>query len=342
MPSPAATPAGPWVVRPADRGRDNAALCALARRCSQGQRLRFYHHREDFWERCRLQPSAAVLVAESAGRLSGSVTVARKPVWLSGSGWQPVAYVFDLMVAPEERGHGLGRTLVRAARQVYPEACLWYSHILEDNLASCRLFEGEGFTPHPQRLLFHVVLPRLTRRRPPATFRQLAPDAPEAARIDTVLCSRYDFVDGTAGHERLFVDDRRNGQAWGALRVHDAQVFVSLPWYADLVGRVLPGPLRPGRPVRVWSLHHLGGLGPHAGKAIGRLIGAVAWLAAAEGSGALAVPLFANDPRTADLPASALTRLGVRPGATRLYVAGELSRELLATTRPLLLSGRDG
>jgi GNAT superfamily N-acetyltransferase len=330
------------MVRLADPARDNAALCALARRCPQGRRLRFYHDRADFWERCRLQPSAAVLVHEAAAGLTGSVTVARKTVWLSGHGWQPVAYVFDLMVAPDERGHGLGRTLLHAARQVYPDARLWYGHILAENAASRRLFENEGFVPHPEPLLFHVVLPRLTRRRPPPTFRQLSPGDAPAAAVDAALRARYEFVDFTAGHDRLFVLARRQGRAWGALREHDAQVFVGLPWYARCIRRLVPGFPRAGRPIRVWSLHHLGGAGAGTAKAIPQLVGAVAWLAAAEGIDALAVPLFANDPRAADLPASTLTRLGVPPGATRLYVAGELAAGLLATTRPLLLNGRDG
>jgi ribosomal protein S18 acetylase RimI-like enzyme len=334
----AGPPAGTCLVRRAEPARDNAALCALARRCPQGRRLRFYHERDDFWERCRLQPSADVLVAESAGHLLGSVTVGRKPVWLSRSGWQPTAYVCDLMVAPEARGRGLGRALLRAAREASPAARLFYSHILEDNLASRRLFEGDGFAPHPQPLLYHILLPRLSGRRPPSTFRQLPADAPAGTAIDAVLRTRYDLVDATAGHDGLYLDERRPGRAWGAVRRHDAQVFVGLPWYADLLGRLLPGLPRAGRPLRIWSVHHLGG----AGGLVRRLIAAVAWLAAAERIDALAVPVFANDPSAADLPASALSRWGIPPGRTGLYLAGDLRDEVLATTRPLLLSGRDG
>jgi hypothetical protein len=37
-----------------------------------------------------------------------------------------------------------------------------------------------------------------------------------------------------------------------------------------------------------------------------------------------------------------LTRWGVAPGGVRLYVAGESAGRVVAATRPLLVSGKDG
>jgi GNAT superfamily N-acetyltransferase len=158
-------------LRRADPARDSAALCALARRCPQGRRLRFYHHREDYWERARLHADAEVLALDDGGRLAGSVTVARKVLLLGGVP-TPAAYVFDLMVDPDLRGRGLARRLLDACRRACPDARLFYSYILEDNVPSRRLFESEGFTAHPHRLLYHPVLPGLVRRRPPPGFRR--------------------------------------------------------------------------------------------------------------------------------------------------------------------------
>jgi hypothetical protein len=68
---------------------------------------------------------------------------------------------------------------------------------------------------------------------------------------------------------------------------------------------------------------------------------ALAWRAATEGIDVVAVPLFANDPLTAEVAPLTLTHWGIPPGATRLYLVGDLAGQLLAATRPLLMSGRD-
>jgi GNAT superfamily N-acetyltransferase len=330
-----------YLVRPADRAHDNAALCALARRCPQGERLRFYHHRDDFWERCRLHPAALVLAAERDSRVIGSVTLARKELWFAGHGWQPTAYVCDLMVDPGERGRGLGRTLLRGARRFHPDVRLTYSYILEDNTPSRRLFEGEGFTVHPRRLLYHILLPRLARRRPAAGFADVELGAALSAGIDAAFEARYGWRDTTAGNDGLFVRRQGATRAWAALRRHGPQVFVGLPWYAGLLGRVLPLLPRPGRPVHVWSLHHLGASGPRAVAALPALVRGLAGRAAAAGIDAVALPLFENEPLAADLTPITLTRWGIAPGAARLYMAGDLADELAACPRPLLMSGKD-
>jgi GNAT superfamily N-acetyltransferase len=331
------------VLRRAVRG-DSAALCILARRCPQGRRLRFYHHREDYWERCRLQADAEVFVLESAGALAGTVSVARKSLWVQGSR-QPAAYLFDLMVDPRQRGRGLAHRLLQAGRDACPGSRLFYSYILEDNRASRRLFESAGFTPHPRRLLYHPLLPRLARRRPPRRFRFVRRGEPAFADLADCLFAtlpgRYDFLDATAGHDGLFVLEGVRGSVWAALRRHEPQVFVGLPWYAALVGRLLPLLPSPGRPVRAWTLHHLGSNVPAPRSTWRRFLAAVAWVAARAGVDAVAVPLFENDPHTLAVAPATLTGWGVPPGVTRLLVAGELAEQVLGTSRPLLLNGQD-
>jgi ribosomal protein S18 acetylase RimI-like enzyme len=299
--------------------------------------LRFYHHRDDFWERCRLQPAARVLAAERDGRIVGSVTVAWKELRFARHGPQPTAYVCDLMVDPAERGRGLGRTLLRGALRVYPDVRLTYSYILEDNTPSRRLFEGEGFTAHQRRLLYHILLPRLGRRPRGAMVEEVQLDAALIAGIDAALEARYAWRDAIAGNDGLFVQQQGATQVWAALRRHSPEVFIDLPWYA----RLLPLLPRPGRPVHVWSLHHLGASGPRAGAALPTLVRALAGRAAAAGIDAVALPLFENDPMAADLTPITLTRWGIPPGAARLYLAGDLANDLFAVARPLLMSGKD-
>src|SRR5438874_532819 len=330
------------LLRRADPDRDNAALCALARRCPQGRRLSFYHERTDYRERCRLHADAEVFVVERQGIVAAAAAVARKQIWLGGT-WRPVAYFFDGMVDPAYRGQQLGCRLLQALRQASPQAQLFYGYILEDNLASRRLCEREGLIAHPRRLLQYVVLPRLAQREPPPGFHWQEPvDEATARRLDAALQDRYDFLDTTAGQEGVFCLDWRGTRAWAVLRRHGPKVFVNMPWYGRVLGRCLPWLPRRGRPTLAWSLHHIGAEGPDPQAALDRLIASIAWVAARQPIHALLLPLFEDDPRVAQLRRWTLTRWGLAPVATRLYIGGNLSSKVLATVRPLLMSGRDG
>jgi GNAT superfamily N-acetyltransferase len=325
------------LVHSADPVRDNAALCALARRCPQGRRLRFYHHREDFWERCRGQADAEVLIAERANVLVGTVTVARKKVWLGHFGWQPAAYICDLMVDPEQRGQGLARQLLTAARLLCLEARLLYGYIVEDNTASRRLFESQGFRAHPRRLLYHSILPRRRKVKPGVLTLCAAPTILDIAP----LREQYDLVEASAAPDDLLRAQRGESTAWAVRRRHDAQVFVGLPWYIALAARFVPLLPRRGQPVHIWSLHYLHSEGPEQQPAIEQLFRMVAEEANRERMDAVVVPLFENDPQSSAVVRRTLTGWGAPPGVARLYVAGELASALFDAKRPLLLSPRD-
>jgi GNAT superfamily N-acetyltransferase len=326
-------------VRPADRARDNAALCELARRCPQGSVLRFYHHRDDYRERCRLHADAVVLVAEEGGGVAGSVTAARKTVFVAGEAC-PAAYVFDLMVDPAWRGRGLGRRLLRAVRDACPDARLHYSYVLDDNAVSRRLFESEGFSAHPRRLLYHPVLPRLVRRRPPPGLRPVMGN--EAEALDAALRRRHGLVGTSAGHDGLGVLEGSGGRAWAAWRRLEPQVFVGLPWYWAGLSRLVPLLPGPGRPVTTWSLHHLLAEGPRGGAMLRRLVRGLAWLAGRHGADAVVVPLAEGDPTVDEVASLTLTPWGVTPGVTRLFLAGERAAAVRADARPPLPDGKDG
>lgn len=315
---------------------DNAALCALARRCPQGRRIRFFHERDDFRERCRQHAAADVFVIERDAQIVGAAAVARKPMWLGGD-WRSTAYIFDLMVDPAHRGRGLARRLLDAAWRSCPGVRLHYAYILEDNVASRRLFESAGFEAYPRRLFYHAILIR-GRRAVAADLEWHQPiPAADAAHLDSVLRSRYDFLDASSGHEGLFHLVRNGSSAWAALRRYGPKVFTDVPWYLAGLSRLLPFLPRPGRLVRAWSLHHLHAEGPHAKTVLADLVTAVCHRAAEEGVAVVMLPLFEDDPCMVHIVPLTLSRWGLRLGTTRLYVAGEFN-----PTRPLLASGRDG
>ena len=328
-------------LRPADLRYDNATLCALARRCPLGGSFSFYHERDDFGERGRLQPDVKVILAEKAGGVVGCGSMARKPMWIGGT-LQPTAYVFDLMVDRLHRSRGIARRLLGGLLAACPGARLVYAHVLDDNLPSRRLFEGAGFRAHPCRLFFHTLLPRLEGRASGRVSGPAPIDPAVAADIDRRLRESHDFVGATAGHDGLFHLEEADGRAWSVLRRHGPKVCVSAPWYVRALARLIPSVPCPGRPVLAWSLHHLGADDRRPGTALDRLLRAAAWAAARRGIDLLFVPLFENDPLNALLRRYLLPRWGPSSGTTRLYVAGPLVGRLLGAVKPLTLSACDG
>lgn len=99
-------------------------------------------------EKFRAPRIALPVAAGPDGRLLGFALVTAPG---TGSPDDPAdaAYLSLLAVAPGAQGHGLGRTLLRAATAAAAEAghprCLL--HALDDNEAALRLYRSAGFRP---------------------------------------------------------------------------------------------------------------------------------------------------------------------------------------------------
>ena len=339
IPTPAAAGAG-LHIRPAERERDNARLCALARACPQGDRLRFYHLRDDHWERCRHFPEAEVFVAERGGELVGAATLARKAVWFADD-WQSAAYLFDRMVHPAARRQGVGRALLRRQVAASPDAQLRYCLVLEDNHANRAMLEREGFSAHPRRLLYYAILPGMHHRERPREFTFEEPISAETGgKLDAALRASYALADRTAASgDGLFRVGAGTLRAAAVLYRHGPKVFVAAPWYHRLLSRCFSFIPRLHRPVVSWSLGHVWGEGPLA---LAELLAGVAWSARRAGIAAILLPLYEDDPNCAALRRHTVNRWGIVPTPVCLYLHGELAPAVLRSDRPLLASARDG
>ncbi len=92
---------------------DNPGLRELERACPQGERLRLYSERDDYFLRSRLYGNDHTLVAEDRekGRLIGILAAARKQVYLGGA-VRPAVFFYDLRVHPDYRRSLLGRHML--------------------------------------------------------------------------------------------------------------------------------------------------------------------------------------------------------------------------------------
>lgn len=336
--------ADPFQVRQADPVHDNAGLCALARRCPQGTRFRFHHHREQFAARGQFQLRTRTLLIEEGAAVVATISTADK-LLCARSCKRPALYLYDLMVDPDYRGKGLAQLLLEKAHE---SSCsegapaLRYGYIVSDNHASRQLMERAGYQPSPQLVRLHIVLPRQKGREPPADFRLIEPiDAQNAQWVEMHLQVRYEAIDTLAGQEALAQANFRGTRAWGVLRRLGPEVIDAVPWYfriGGLFSRQIP---RPGQTVKAWSLHYLGADGPEPRPALEWLIRSVAGLADQQSCDALLVPLFANDPTWPLVRHLTLDVWGLAAPCSHLYVGGDEASALLAATRPLLLSGSD-
>jgi ribosomal protein S18 acetylase RimI-like enzyme len=327
-------------MRLADTRRDNRALCALARACPQGETLRFYHARDDHWERCRLYAAARVVVAERGGAVVGAATASRKQAWVNGT-WQPVAYLFDRMVHPDHRRRGIGRALLERQLADAADARLCYSLVLEENHANLRLFERVGFRVHPRRLLYLALLPALYRRRRPPGFRYHEPiDPRHGACLDRHLHPSYALADatGASGHG-LFQLENAAGRAAAVLYRHGLKTVVRAPWYCRWLGRFLPWIPQLRRPLATWSLSHLWSDGATALEA---LLAGVAAYAHRRGVQVVLLPLDERDPRLDLVRQHTVQQWGIAATRVCVQVHGALAPALLQSPRPFLASGRDG
>jgi hypothetical protein len=281
-----------------------------------------------------------VLVAEGQHAVVGAATLARKRVWLDGT-LTPVTYLFDRMVHPAHRRRGIGRALLQAQLAASGDAALCYSLVLEENQANRALLESEGFTAHPLRLLYLVLLPGLRRPRLEAECYLSEPVAVSAgALLDDAFRRTHALVDPAAasGHG-LFQGGSAGREALAVLYRHGAKVFVRAPWYHQWLSRwfAFVPPLH--RPVASWSLGHVW---TESSAALANLFAGVAVAARRDGVSLVLLPVYENDPRLPDIRRHTVQRWGIPPTRVCLYVQGASAPALLRHDRPILASGRDG
>jgi GNAT superfamily N-acetyltransferase len=326
-------------IRLADPAIDNPALCTLSRACPQGSRLRFYHARDDHWERCRHFRETQVRVAEVRGEVIGAASLAFKEVWLADR-LERVAYLFDRMVHPAWRRQGVARALLRQELQACAETALQYGLILEDNHPNRRLLESEGFRCHPHRLLYLSMIPALARRGAPPIHLVEPIAASKGAHLDQLLRPAYAMVDiSSSCGMGLFNVGGLNSQAAGVFYRHGLKVVTQAPWYYNLLGRIVGGLPRLQTPAQCWALGHIW---RENGAALQRLLAAVAAAAQMENVALVLLPLYANDPMLERVHSCTINRWGVAPVRVCLYLRGDSTPTLLRANRPLLASPRDG
>ncbi|MFN0071974.1 MAG: GNAT family N-acetyltransferase [Chloroflexota bacterium] len=136
-------------IRDADQS-DNDALQALQSRCPQGSSLVVTTvNTPDFFARIKAYPQYRVLVATDQARIVGSTAVGIRPAWL-GEQQSRVGYVCQVFVDPAVRRQGIAGALISAAGEYLEDESvpLAYTLILDDNFASRRTFERQGYRHH--------------------------------------------------------------------------------------------------------------------------------------------------------------------------------------------------
>ncbi|PSC69874.1 ribosomal-alanine N-acetyltransferase [Micractinium conductrix] len=88
-------------------------------------------------------------VPRGSGATPVAATAACSTAAAAAAAEGPSAYVSNVVVAPAQRGRGLGRALLAAglaaAGERWPVACV-YCHVETDNEAALALYRGAGFT----------------------------------------------------------------------------------------------------------------------------------------------------------------------------------------------------
>ena len=117
----------------------------------------------------------AFFLARDAGRLvGGAACVFRAPGVIMLDGQDDVALLWDIRVAPEARGRGVGSALLSAVERWSDESdAVWLEVETQDtNVPACRFYERHGFElrsvnrnaypelPHEMQLLWYKRLPR--------------------------------------------------------------------------------------------------------------------------------------------------------------------------------------
>ena len=129
---------------------DNAELQQLQVHCPMGTQLIVSTvNMPDFFARAKAYESYRVFVATEEGEIIGSAACAIRRAIVDGN-LSPVGYEFQYFTHPECRRKGIARQLHRHIEDylIRQGAALSYLIIMEGNLPSMRVFEGEGFKLH--------------------------------------------------------------------------------------------------------------------------------------------------------------------------------------------------
>jgi GNAT superfamily N-acetyltransferase len=137
---------------------DNHELQKLQAQCPQGRSLIVSTvNTPDFFARVKAYESYKVFVACKENIIIGSGACAIRDALVSGK-TRRVGYEFQYFTSPNHRRKNIARRLRQRIEEhlIQCGAQLSYALIMEDNLPSMRLFEGEGFNLH-RTLLMPVI-----------------------------------------------------------------------------------------------------------------------------------------------------------------------------------------
>lgn len=107
------------LIRPAQPG-DLPALLALYRQLSAHDPAGLQPAHQQAWEAMQAQPGLHVLVAESAGQVAGTLTLALLPNLTRSA--RPYGVIENVVTDERSRGQGLGRALLNEAERLAREA----------------------------------------------------------------------------------------------------------------------------------------------------------------------------------------------------------------------------
>ena len=134
---------------------DNYELQQLQAECPQGRSLIVSTvNTPDFFARVKAYESYKVYVACEENKIIGSSGCAIRNAVVNGE-TRRVGYEFQYFTSPDHRRRGIAKRLRRQVEEHLTQrgAQLSYALIMEGNLPSMRLFEGEGFTLHRTLLM---------------------------------------------------------------------------------------------------------------------------------------------------------------------------------------------
>jgi GNAT superfamily N-acetyltransferase len=228
----------------------------------------------DFFGRARAYERSQILVAEDGGDLAGSAAVAVRTQLVDGVPSR-VGYEFQYFTAPHHRRKGVASRLRESVERLLEQDRADYTTamIADQNEASIRLFEREGFVRHRDlQVTFLMVLDDCPCADDPAVRRATPDDLPAVASLVERTWRDHDLrapVDAqtlantisrvpTLSYDRLLVREE-GGQITASAGIWDWSAVQKMHIHAvdPAVQAVVPT-LRPGRTVRNWGLTPVG------------------------------------------------------------------------------------